>query len=118
MSEGGLLEAYEKSDVFVFPNHIKIWGLAAFEAMAAGLPLVVSNITSIAEVLRDNENALFVEPLRPEQIAHKVEQLLKDPLVYKEIATAGQEFVKKELTWDAYAKRFLDARATQMSRRP
>lgn len=107
LDEPGLLKAFHDADVFIFPNHIEIWGLAAFEAMAAGLPLIVSRATSVAKVLKEGQ-ALFVDPLRPDQIAERVEELMDDPKKYLEIAKAGQQFVKERLSWDAYAKGFLE----------
>ncbi|GEM_PF-2236891 len=107
LDEPGLLKAFYDADIFIFPNHIEIWGLAAFEAMAAGLPLVVSNVTSVAEVLTDGENALFVDPLHPDQIADKIEQLMSDEKFYLRIARDGQKFTKENISWDAYAKGFL-----------
>ena len=88
-------------------HRIKIWGMAAMEAMAAGLPVIVSDITSVAEIMKNNENALFVRPAHPEEIAEKVKMLLDDKAKYESIARAGQDFVKQNLNWDAYVKRFL-----------
>jgi len=96
-----------KTFAFIFPNRIKIWGMAAMEAMAAGLPVIVSDITSVAEIMKNNENALFVRPAHPEEIAEKVKMLLDDKAKYESIARAGQDFVKQNLNWDAYVKRFL-----------
>lgn len=101
-----LLELYRKSSIFIFPNHIRIWGMAAFEAMAAGLPLVVSRITSAAEVLREGEHALFVDPLHPEQIADCVEKFVQNPVLHKRMAVAGQEFVRTQLSWKRYVEDF------------
>jgi len=104
-SDEELLRAYRGSDIYVFPNHVRIWGMAAFEAMAAGLPLVVSRVTSVAEVLEDGRHALFVDRLRPDQIAENIERLMNDPKTYKNIAEAGQEFVKDFLGWDKYVEK-------------
>jgi glycosyltransferase involved in cell wall biosynthesis len=106
-TEAELREAQRASDVFVFPNVINIWGMAALEAMAAGLPLVVSRITSVAEVLSEGENALFSEPGNPEDIAGQIEKLLSNPALAERIAKNGQLFVKNNLTWKEYAKKFI-----------
>ncbi len=108
VNEKELLDVFWKSDIFIFPNHIEIWGLAAFEAMAAGLPLIVSSVTSVAGVLKDGENALFVDPLQPNQIADKVEQLTKDRKLYVKIASNGQKFTKDHISWDAYVRDFTE----------
>ncbi|MEK7187948.1 MAG: glycosyltransferase family 4 protein [Patescibacteria group bacterium] len=92
------LAAMHDSQVFVHPNDVKIWGVGAFEAMAAGLPLIVSRITAVAGVLRDGENALFVDVRSPAQIATRVDDLIQDRALFKKIATAGQEYVQDSMS--------------------
>lgn len=106
-SEEELRGIYRESDFYVFPNVIQIWGMAAFEAMAAGLPLVVSWATSVAEVLTDGRNSLLTEPGNPRDIAEKIKFLIEHPELYREIALAGQEFVKNNLTWEKYVENLL-----------
>lgn len=108
-SEAELRDAQRKSDIFIFPNTVNIWGMAAFEAMAAGLPLVVSRVTSVAEALKDGVNALFTDPGEPKHIATQIAALLRDPRTYGRIAKAGQEFVKNNLNWERYAEKFIRA---------
>lgn len=97
-----LLRAYHESDLYIFPNHVRIWGMAAFEAMAAGLPLIVARETSVAELLKDGVNAIFVDRLHPEQIADQVIRLMSDAELYRRVGEAGQRFVKEHLNWGRY----------------
>jgi glycosyltransferase involved in cell wall biosynthesis len=106
VSDEELFKMQAVSFAFIFPNHIKIWGMAAFEGMAAGLPLIVSDSTSVAEVLKDGDNALFVRSSHPEEIAAKVSSLF-DQKIYESIARNGQDFVKKNLNWGEYITNFL-----------
>jgi glycosyltransferase involved in cell wall biosynthesis len=109
-SEEGLREAYRKSDIFVYamyvppPRNGYTLSIGVFEAMAAGLPVILCNTTASVEVLEDGKTALFVDPLSPEQIAEKAKFLVDNPERYFEIASAGQKFVKENLTWDKYAR--------------
>lgn len=98
-----------RSHFYVSPNTIGIWSMAAFEAMAAGLVLVVSRITSNAEVLKDGEHAMFTDPGKAEDIADKVEWALKNSKEYERIALAGQRFTRENFTWQKYAEKFLEA---------
>lgn len=106
-SEDEYLKLIHSSDVFVLPNNVKNWAVGAFEAMAAGLPLIVSRATAVADVLIDGENALFVDSLQPEQIAQKIEILINKPALYKKIALQGQEFVKEEMGLDKFINEIL-----------
>jgi len=114
VSEAKLRETYSKSDVFVQavyvppPSHHG-WGLVNFEAMAAGLPLVLCKSSTATEVLTDGENYLGVQPLSPEQIAQQIKKIIDDPGLYFKIASNGQGFVKDNLSWEKYGRDMLKA---------
>ena len=78
------------------------------EAMAAGLPLIAMNIpgSGVLSLMRDGENGFLLEPGRPELIAEKVVQLLKDKKLRERMGKAGRKFVK-EHDWDVIADRTL-----------
>ena len=112
LNESELKEAYRASDVFVLPVHIPPpqgygWGAVAFEAASAGLPLVLSNKTGAAHVLTNDENALMVDPKRPDQIARQLMRLMDDPDLYKHIAEGGQRFTKDNISWQKYTDRMV-----------
>ncbi|MBI2888545.1 MAG: glycosyltransferase family 4 protein [Candidatus Liptonbacteria bacterium] len=109
VSEQGLREAYRTSDVFLLTAHIPPpqgygWGSVAFEAAAAGLPVVLNRETGAAHVLSDGENALFATPGNPQEYASQVERILKDHALYRRIAEEGQRFVRENISWTRYAK--------------
>lgn len=106
-NEEDYLAAMRNNDIFVLPNNIRIWGVGAFEAMAAGLPLIVSRVTAVAEILLDGVNALLVDALQPEQIADQVEKLAKDPKFYFAVASAGQKLVTTEMAPENFAREIL-----------
>ncbi len=114
-SEEELKKLYAMSHIFVLPIHLPPprngfgWQMVAFEALAAGLPLIVSRKNDVVEVLRDDETALFVDPMRPDQIAAKVKMLIDKPEFYKKIATAGQEFIRTNMSWEKFAQGIIDA---------
>ncbi|MDP3770358.1 MAG: glycosyltransferase family 4 protein, partial [bacterium] len=65
ISDSDLTSSYRSHDIFLFPNHLQSWGLAVFEAMASGCPVIVSKTAGASEVLTDGENALLVPPKNP-----------------------------------------------------
>lgn len=116
-----LRKVYEESDVFILPllplylpppRDGYCWGLVNFEAMAAGLPVVICRTSGACEALQDGENALFVDPMNPYQIATKIRMLVDNPQLHHRIAESGQKFVKENLTWEKYAKDMIDALRT------
>ena len=82
--------------------------IGVFEAMAAGLPVVLCRTTASTEVLKDGENAFFVDPQNPEEIALKIKLLIDKPDIYKIVATNGQNLVREKLTWSKYTGKLLD----------
>ena len=107
VSEEGLLENYFSHNIFLFPNHMQTWGLAVFEAMACGLPVIVSKTSGASEVLREGENALLVPPKDPKKIAEKVKMLIDNPALYEKISKNSITFVKNNISWQKYSEEML-----------
>lgn len=112
VSDATLKTEYQNADVFVFPNHNQTWGLAVFEAMASGTPVIVSKTAGASEVIQDGQNGLLVDPMHPEQIAEKIKLLIDQPALRHQLAVNGRRFVEENLSWGKYAnnmeKIFLD----------
>ncbi|MEM1450766.1 MAG: glycosyltransferase [Planctomycetota bacterium] len=79
--------------------------LKVFEAMAARLPLVVSDLPSLRDVLEDGE-ATFVPPEDPAALAEGIRALLDDPAARHDMAARAYEAVHGH-TWEARARRIL-----------
>ncbi|MEO6238494.1 MAG: glycosyltransferase family 4 protein [Vicinamibacterales bacterium] len=78
--------------------------LKLFEYMAAGRAIVASNLPAIGEVLRDNENAVLVEPGSAEAFASAIRRLLEDPALASRLAHAALADVP-QYTWKRRAER-------------
>jgi glycosyltransferase involved in cell wall biosynthesis len=57
-----------EAGVLVLPSFSEALGQVLLEAMAAGRPVIGSNVGGIAEVIRDGDNGLLVDPSRPESL--------------------------------------------------
>jgi glycosyltransferase involved in cell wall biosynthesis len=117
-TEAELKHLYAAGHVFVLPIHLPPprngfgWQMTAFEAMAAGMPVLVCRSNDVTEALMDRETALFVDPLRPDQIAESVRSLIDVPRMHRKIAAAGQEFVRKNMSWEKFACGILETAKT------
>jgi glycosyltransferase involved in cell wall biosynthesis len=69
---------YWAADAFVLPSCYESFSLVAFEAAAAGLPLVVTRVNGVEDFLRDGENGLAIER-DPGSIAHAIRRLAAMP---------------------------------------
>lgn len=112
-TEKELKEIYAASDFFILPIYLPPprhgfgWQMVLFEAMAAGVPSIVCRTNDVCEAVKDDETVLLVDPLAPEQIAEKVKCLIDNPTDYYRIASAGQKFVKENMSWEKFAEEML-----------
>lgn len=84
---GALLSA---ADVFLNPARFaEPFGRAAFEALAAGVPAVVTQTGAQTELLRDGESALVVAPEDPAAIAAALAQVLESPLLARKLVSGA-----------------------------
>ncbi len=77
--------------------------LKIFEAMAAGLPVVASDLPAIREVIRDGENGVLVAPGDPEALAAGLRRVLSDPALAEAIAGQARKDVEA-FAWDRRAE--------------
>lgn len=81
-------------DVFMFtPRRKEGLGLAVLEAMAAGKPVVATNVGGVSSVVKDGVNGFLVEPSRHELLVEPTVKLLKDKVLYQKMAHSGRETV-------------------------
>lgn len=95
-----LSSLYSESSVFLFPTLYEGFGLPALEAMAAGLPVVCSNTSSLPEVVGD-AGVLF-EPLDLEAGAQGVLSILTDESFARTLSVRGVERAA-QFTWERTA---------------
>lgn len=105
VSEDALVRSYGTHDIFIFPNHLQSWGLAVFEAMASGTPVIVSKSAGAHEVLTHGENAFLVSPKSPEMIAEMVQKLCVDKNLFIKLSNQGRNFVESKISWEMQASR-------------
>lgn len=105
----GIREYLEEARVAVLPN---LAGgvsrftspLKLFEYMAAGVPIVASDLPALREVLRDRENAVLVPPGDPGALAAGIRSLLADEALAARIAARAREEAAG-YTWENRAGR-------------
>lgn len=96
VSDDELPLLYSLASVFCYVSFEEGFGLPPLEAMSSGVPVVVSNSSSLPEVCGDA--GYYVDPYSPKDIAEKITLALKDKDLRKEKIASGLERVKK-FTW-------------------
>lgn len=108
VDEAEFINLHQQADIFLFINVDQSWGLAVFEAMSCGIPVIVSESVGATEILHDGRDALFVNPLSPEAVADKIISLVSDPNEYRKLSETSAKF-HHDYTWDkAYSSKMLD----------
>jgi glycosyltransferase involved in cell wall biosynthesis len=101
-----LISLYYLAHVFVSPA---IWNdpmpLTVMEAMAAGLPVVVTKRGGVPIAVKDGYNGFFVRVRNVEDIVEKVNLLLNDDNLKKKMGERGRAIVKVKFTWTKIAER-------------
>jgi phosphatidylinositol alpha-mannosyltransferase len=84
--------AFATADVFVSPaTGRESFGIVLLEAMAAGVPIVCSDIHGYKGVVRRGEQALLVPPKDPDALAAAVGTLVRDPSLRARMGASGRQ---------------------------
>ncbi|MGD8967327.1 MAG: PfkB family carbohydrate kinase [Anaerolineae bacterium] len=99
----------ELHSVFALTAHYEPFGLAPLEAIAAGLPAVVTKFGGPSESLRegDEEYGLLVDPTDPEEVSTALYALVVSEERWEHYAAAGYRRVQERYTWQRTAEGYL-----------
>jgi len=84
---------WQAFDVAAMSSDFEGMPVAAFEAMANGVPLVATRVGGLPEVIEDGVSGLLVPRRDPQALADAIGRLLDDPDLRARIAAAGRERV-------------------------
>jgi glycosyltransferase involved in cell wall biosynthesis len=72
------VSALNDADIYVLPSHHEGMPISIIEAMAAGLPVVATNVGGIPDLIENNQNGIIVEAKAPDELANALITLIKD----------------------------------------
>lgn len=88
-------ELLSDADLFVLSSRSEGFSIATVEALASGVPAVVTRCGGPEEIVTPGEDALMVPIDEPEALARAVEQLLVDSELRQRLARAGRETARR-----------------------
>ena len=88
------------ADLFVLPSHEEGMSVALLEAMAAGLPIVASDIPGNRGLIRDGVEGLLVPAGNPPALAQAIERILLDPAASAKLGAAARRRVEENFSLD------------------
>ncbi len=92
-----------KWDIFVIPSREEAFGVAAIEAMAAGLPVVASNVGGLPEIVQDGETGWLVPPGDPQELAGQLRRLLLHPEERWRMGSQGHVYARTHFSEERMA---------------
>lgn len=101
VEENDLAPLYRASELFIFPSLYEGFGLPILEAMACGVPVIASNVSSIPEV--GGDAVYYVNPYNEEEIARAIHEVLRDRGIREELQRKGFEQAR-QFSWKRTAE--------------
>ena len=100
-----LASAYHSSHVLVLPSSFEPWGLVVNEAMAAGLPVIVSDQVGAAHDLVEGHETGFIFHFDDvDELAQRMKTLKEDEALYRRYADNAYHRMHDEWNYDFFTK--------------
>jgi len=98
-----LRDLYHACDVLLHPVKSQGGWLAPFEALCAGKPIVVSNEMSASDIIRKEKIGIVTD-----NFSEAIRKIYKNPDKYREVGKRGQEYVRKNLSWEKFGQNMVN----------
>jgi hypothetical protein len=103
-----LIRLYQESDVFVLPSLGECFGIATIEAMAAGLPVIVSDAGGTADIVEHGENGFITRAGDIEDFALVMEAVLSDSVRRRLMGARSRQLAEARFDMKRSAARTVD----------
>jgi glycosyltransferase involved in cell wall biosynthesis len=97
---------YQAADLFVLPSWSEGMSMALLEAMACGLPPVATAIPGNADVVKQEQNGLLVQPGDEEGLAAALERGLRDRALHERLSAAARETIISQYSSELMVRRY------------
>jgi glycosyltransferase involved in cell wall biosynthesis len=105
------------ADIFVLPSDSEAFPNALLEAMAAGMPVVASNVGGISELVDDGRTGLLVPPGDPASLAVGLSRLIADPALASRLGVSARSVVDGQYSFDRMTAAFESIYVGELARR-
>jgi glycogen(starch) synthase len=119
LTDSELIAAYNAADFLIFPTAYEGFPVVPMEAMACGLPIIVSKESNMGEIITDGVHGLVIENRDSQPYRENIEFLLNNAATFKNMSVACRQLAMR-YSWrnqsEKYCKlyrRFLKSEATE-----
>jgi len=109
VDEKKLVSLYNSSDAFVLPSHYEPFGMVALEAMASRVPVVVSDVGGLSEIVEDGITGVKVPAANPSTLAEGILRVLEDRELSEQLKENAYRAVQERYRWDMIAEKTIEA---------
>ncbi|MHC4799706.1 MAG: glycosyltransferase family 4 protein, partial [Planctomycetota bacterium] len=107
LEDDELFAIYQQSDIFFSASVSELLPLVVMEALAAGLPQVVTNISGNQDMVDTEYNGIIVEPGQIDKMADALQRLATDEGLRKKMGAASLER-STHYGWETISKKYLE----------
>lgn len=98
---------YKRANVSVVPSTISEGiPFSVLESLAAGTPVVGSNIGGIPMAIKNNQTGFLVKPKNSNILAETINQILDNPKLEKRLGKKAKTLIKRSFDWNVISRRF------------
>ncbi|WP_405400104.1 glycosyltransferase [Maribacter sp. Asnod2-G09] len=94
-------------NVCVFPSILESFGVSAVETCSCALPVIVSNVGGLPEVVEDGVTGIIIPPKNPEAIYRELTRLFLNPELCLNMGLKGRERVLNKYDWNENVKQMV-----------
>ena len=102
-----LPDEHRRSDVFVLPSRYEGMPNAVLEAMACGVPAVLTRFQGAEKIVRSGYNGVVLRRDTPEELAEVLDALLRDPAARNTMGRHARQLMVAEFSWRRIADQYL-----------
>lgn len=107
VARGDIAAVYREADVFVLASQNEGMSIALLEAMASGLPVIVTRAGGTAELVEDGVNGLIVPWADVAALAAALGRFVDEPSLQREVSAQNRQRAE-QFSWPAITRQYLD----------
>ena len=100
------LNAFLHSDILILPSYTEGFPMVVLEAIAFGLPVIVSRVGALPDIIKEGENGFFIEAGNVSSISNKMEYVINHRDILQRVSLNNINYVQREFNIDKIIQQF------------